>query len=81
MAYKRGTKVGAQSQYHLYAGDCWRVPREIADLADRRTRPFIDHSGIDRPLSTLMQEAYLQGIKDAVQAMDAQGTTRHDKGR
>jgi hypothetical protein len=70
MAYRRGPKVGAGTQYHVYAGDRHRVSREIADLADRRTRPFIDHSGIDRPLSMLMQEAYLQGIKDAVQAMD-----------
>ena len=69
MAYRRGTKVGAGNKYHVYAGDRSRVSREMADLADRRTRPFIDHSGIDRPLSTLMQEAYLQGIKDAVQAM------------
>lgn len=74
-------KVGAANQYHVYAGDRWRVPREVADLADRRTRPFIDHAGIDRPLSTLMQEAYLQGIKDAVQAMEAQGTIRAGKGR
>jgi hypothetical protein len=71
MAYKRGTKVGAGNQYHLYAGDRHRVPREVADLADRRTRPFIDHAGIDRPLTVLMQEAYLQGIRDAVQAMEA----------
>lgn len=71
MAYKRGTKVGARNQYHVHAGDRHRVSHEIADLADRRTRPFLDHSGLDRPLSTLMQEAYLQGIKDAVQAMEA----------
>ena len=67
--------MGGKDQYHLYAGDRRRHSREIADLADRRTRPFIDHAGIDRPLSTLMQEAYLQGIKDAVQAMEAQSVT------
>jgi hypothetical protein len=67
--------MGAANQYHVYAGDRHRVSREIADLADRRTRPFFDHAGIDRPLSILMQEAYLQGIKDAVQAMEAQRVT------
>lgn len=66
MPYKRGTKVGDASTYHTYAGDVRRVPRELADLARRRTEPFLDSVGMGKPLATLMQEAYFQGIKDAI---------------
>lgn len=47
--------------------DVGRTP-EMRDLALRRTRPFLDR-GIHLSLEHLMQEAYVQGIRDAVQVM------------
>lgn len=44
------------------------VPLDVADLARRRTEPFLDHVGLNRPIAFLLQEAYLQGIRDAVEA-------------
>ena len=43
---------------------------EMLDLMERRVGPFMDKLGLQtRPLSHLMQEAYLQGIKDACDAL------------
>jgi hypothetical protein len=42
----------------------------MRSLVERRTRPFLDHVGMERPIATLMQEAYLQGLRDAVDAME-----------
>lgn len=37
-----------------------------------RVEPFADRCGIQtRPLTHLLQEAYLQGMSDAVEAMEA----------
>jgi hypothetical protein len=41
------------------------------DLARRRSLPFLDSVGVDRPISLVLEEVYLQGIKDAVEAMKA----------
>lgn len=46
-----------------------RMTPELKDLIRRRTRPFLDSIGIDRPVSFLLEEAYLQGMQDAVDAM------------
>lgn len=64
---KRGPKP--EGHYHVTGRTKW--PREIDDLAGRRTCPFLDHIGLDgRSISFLLKEAYLQGIKDAVQATE-----------
>lgn len=42
---------------------------EMKDFLRRRTMPFLNDMGADRPLSLLLEEVYLQGMKDAVQAM------------
>ncbi len=43
---------------------------EQADLVRRRVQPFANTWGIQtRPLIHLLQEAYLQGMSDAVDAM------------
>lgn len=44
---------------------------EMRDLIRRRTIPFLDSFGMDRPLSKILEEVYLQGIKDAVQGLAA----------
>lgn len=44
---------------------------EFRDLIRRRTLPFLDSAGIDRPLSLLLEEVYLQGLRDASDAMVA----------
>lgn len=49
--------------YRLHGGQ--RLTREEADLARRRSRPFLDH-GAHLPLEHLLAEAYIQGIRDAV---------------
>jgi hypothetical protein len=46
-----------------------RFSPEFLSFLHRRTEPFLDRVGLDRPISLLLQEAYLQGIKDAVEVM------------
>lgn len=46
-----------------------KLTPEMRDLLRRRTSPFLDSVGIERPLPFLLEEAYLQGMRDAVQAM------------
>jgi hypothetical protein len=41
---------------------------ELRDFLRRRTMPFLDSVGVERPLNLLLEEAYLQGMKDAIQA-------------
>jgi hypothetical protein len=48
-----------------------KLSPDITDLVRRRTMPFLDNVGLTRPLSDLLAEAYLQGMKDAVQARAA----------
>lgn len=44
---------------------------EMIDLMRRRTMPFLDGVGLaTRPLAQIVQEAYLQGIKDACDALE-----------
>jgi len=47
-----------------------KLSEGMIDLIRRRTRPFLDGPGLDRPITKLLQEVYLQGITDAVDAMD-----------
>lgn len=42
---------------------------EFRDLIRRRTIPFLDSAGLDRPLSFVLEEVYLQGLRDAADAM------------
>jgi len=42
---------------------------DMKDFLRRRTMPVLNDMGADRPLSLLLEEVYLQGMKDAVQAM------------
>lgn len=47
------------------------VPEELKILCERRVRPFLDRTGVSkRSVEHLMCEAYLQGLKDAVEAME-----------
>ncbi len=43
---------------------------EFMDLVHRRTKPFLDHVGLDRSLSSLLREAYVQGMCDALDAIE-----------
>lgn len=43
---------------------------ELRDFLRRRTMPFLNNTGIDRPLSFVLEEVYLQGMKDALQTME-----------
>ncbi len=44
---------------------------EMLDLIRRRTMPFLDGVGLTtRPLAHIVQEAYLQGLKDACDALE-----------
>lgn len=44
-----------------------RLTPEMRDLIARRTAPFLDTHGCQKPLTHLLQEAYLQGMTDAVE--------------
>jgi len=59
---KRGPKVGDAYQ----VGGSTKISRALDDLARRRTQSFLDHIGLGRPLSFLLREAWLQGVKDGV---------------
>lgn len=43
---------------------------EMRDFLRRRTLPFLNDHGLSRPLSLVLEEVYLQGVKDAVQVME-----------
>jgi hypothetical protein len=47
-----------------------RFTPEQWDFLRRRTRPFLDSIGIERSLPFLLEEAYLQGMKDAMQVVE-----------
>lgn len=44
---------------------------EFKNFIRRRTRLFLDRVGVELPLSFLLEESYLQGMRDAVQTMTA----------
>jgi len=46
------------------------IPSDMDDLIYRRTKPFLDSVGMNKNLGHLLAEAYLQGMKDAVQTME-----------
>lgn len=43
---------------------------ELKDFLRRRTMPFMNDMGIERPLALVLEEVYLQGMRDAVQTME-----------
>lgn len=44
-----------------------KITREMDDVIHRRVAPFLDAAGLDRrSVVHLMKEAYLQGIRDAL---------------
>ena len=45
------------------------VSVDARDLVRRRTMPFIERGGTNYSLEHLMGEAYLQGMRDAVEVM------------
>lgn len=66
---KRGPKVGN----NYYVTNRHKISCEFDDLAKRRTQPFLDSIGLDtRPVSHLLKEAWLQGVKDAAAAFNEQ---------
>lgn len=61
---KRGPKVG--DFYHVTGSH--KITRDLDDLARRRTAAFLDSVGVEsRPLSHILREAWLQGVKTAPQ--------------
>jgi hypothetical protein len=73
----RGTKYGVDGSAHYTA----MLPRkgeptsqlsaDTMDVIARRTAPFLDSIGVGKPLTYLLQEAYLQGVRDTVDCMEA----------
>jgi len=46
------------------------LSRELTDFLHRRTSPFLDVAGLQtRPLPLIVQEAYMQGFADALNAL------------
>lgn len=46
------------------------ITAEMRVFLRRRTLPFLDNIGIDKPISFVLEEVYLQGMRDAVQTME-----------
>lgn len=59
-----------------------KMTPEMHDFLRRRTMPFLNDTGIDRPLSFVLEEVYLQGMRDAVQTMEESNdkSTEGDRG-
>jgi hypothetical protein len=47
-----------------------KLTPEMREMLRRRTMPFLDSVGLDKPVSFLLQETYLQGMRDIIQAME-----------
>lgn len=47
-----------------------KLSREMRVLIRRRTKPYLDSVGMDYSLQHLMEEAYLQGLRDAAQVFE-----------
>ena len=57
--------------------DPFRPTPEMREFLRRRTLPFIETSmGLDRPLSFILEEVYMQGMRDAVQTIEETGSYR-----
>lgn len=60
-----------QPQYAL-TGETHRIERRHYDLVLSRVRPFLNPAGLQtRTLEGLMAEAYITGMKDAIETMAA----------
>lgn len=46
--------------------------RDQAAFVERRIAPFLDRFGMDRPIKVLLEEAYMQGMRDTLEALDQQ---------
>ncbi len=64
-----GDRPKRKDRYIASARKATRLTPEMADLLRRRTEPFLDSLGMERPLLHLLQEAYLQGLKDAMEVL------------
>lgn len=47
-----------------------KLPQQMLDLAQRRITPFLDNVGMSKSIQHLLIEAYLQGLRDACDALD-----------
>jgi hypothetical protein len=47
-----------------------KLTPDLQDFLRRRTTPFFDANGLSRPISFVLEEVYLQGMRDAVQTME-----------
>ncbi len=63
--------LGKRDEYKPKLNPDLKLSQEQADLVRRRVEPFADRWGVQtRPITHLLQEAYLQGMSDAVEAME-----------
>lgn len=51
-----------------------KLSQEMRDFLRRRTRPFLSYNGVERSLPFLLEEAYLQGIRDVMQVIEDRPT-------
>jgi hypothetical protein len=65
----RGRSARLRKDGIAYGGERMRLTPEQADLLRRRTMPFLDSVGMGKPVSHLLQEAYVQGLRDAMDAL------------
>jgi hypothetical protein len=70
---KRGPKPKGAfggERYIARVGDRWSITPEERDFLRRRTLPFLDSIGVERPIITVLIECYLQGLHDAMDVME-----------
>lgn len=76
---KRPVTVSRRHPYgHAMVDSSLRLSAEQREFLERRTRPFLDVSGMERPIVVLLEEAYLQGIRDCVQVLTGDCETNGD---
>jgi hypothetical protein len=56
--------------YHAVLNPSFRVTPTERDFLSRRTMPFLDRHALEtRTLETILQEVYMQGMRDTLEAL------------
>jgi hypothetical protein len=49
----------------------------MRDVIERRVTPFLDNIGLGKPITHVMGEAYIQGMRDALECIQTPEPARH----
>lgn len=62
----RRKRLLAYPYYELEPHPSWKIPKEIVDLARRRTGGLLSYRQASRPLYDILANAYLLGVADSI---------------